>query len=372
MQLLSFITKLLTDGSVTFILYGIFIGLSLFYSKKPYKEPKDEDEMVLHMASLDTVVTTKNWEWLSKSEKNVELNKDLAPWGFAYYAPQDLFYSLKDGWQRKCGYCQLYDEGTAALNMIIDCEPIYFEYAGKNWLVEFWKGQYGMTTGCEIGIYNTTDPVRRNIFGFNTTLYNAVEDKDQIYMSCTLRKKDSILLQRNEMHWWLTAFKLAEFSHPSDLAMSTEVTLRDDTMKDAFVEGMLNAGYKLKELTIRGNSVAFNYDKPRNKQPRTRTAMIEFLMQTTNRRNCMAYNIATKYIADNTLDRLYFVKVQAPKLYRNIMDMANRTDMFKNCEKISDILDTWDEETMSAFNLFGPDISGAYNSSLQIETLQSL
>lgn len=336
-----------------------------------YNDHLNPNELALQIANLDTTVTTKNWEWLTTSEKNIELNKDLAPWGFAYYLPQDLFYSPKDCWQKKCGYCQLYDAGAAALGMVIDSEPIYFEYAGKNWLIEFWKGQYGMTTGCEIGIYNTTDPVRRNLLGFNTTLYNAVEDSDQIYMSYTLKKNKKIILQRNEMHWWLTAFKLAEFSQPSDLTMLTEITLKDSTMKDAFVEGMINAGYKTKHLTIRGNSVAFTFDKPRNRQPLTRTAIIEFVVQTTNRRNCMAYNIATKPIADNTLDKIFFVKEQAPTLYRGIMNIANSTDMFKNCEKISDILDTWDEETMSALKLYSPDFSSAYNSSTKIEKIES-
>lgn len=372
MQLLSFITMLLTEGYVTFTLYSIFIGLYLFYSKKPYKEQTDEDHLELHMASLDTVVTTKNWEWLSRSEKNIELNRDLAPWGFGYYAQQDLFYSMRNGWQRNCGYCQLYDEGSAALSMIIDCEPIYFEYAGKNWLIEFWKGQYGMTTGCEIGIYNTTDHLKYNNYGYNSTFYKCAEDKDQIYMSFTLRKNNRILIQRSEHHWWLTSFKLAEYSHPSDLSMTSEITLKDNTMKDAFVEGMINAGYRTTEINIRGNSVAFNYDKPRNKQPLTRTPIIEFIMQTNNFRNCTAYTIATKPIADNTIDRLYFVKEQAPKLYRKIMNIGHHTDIFKHCDKITDILDNLDDETMSAFNIYGSDISSAYNSSTKIETLKSL
>ena len=43
------------------------------------------------------------------------------------------------------------------MGMIIDCEPVRFYYGGKKWLIELWKGQYGMTTGCEIGVY--TAPV---------------------------------------------------------------------------------------------------------------------------------------------------------------------------------------------------------------------
>lgn len=380
MPLLTISTMMLSEGFTIYILihsliltlYGITVGLSIYWYKTSDKEQIGDDELELHIASLDPAITSKNWEWMSKSEKNIELNNDLAPWGFAYYAPQDLFYSRRNGWQRNCGYCQLYDEGSAALSMIIDCEPIYFKYAGKNWLIEFWKGQYGMTTGCEIGIYNTTDPIRYNPAGFNSTFYNCAEDKDQINMSFTLHKNNNILLQRNELHWWLTCFRLAEFSHPWDLVMKSEIRLKDSTMKDAFVEGMINAGYQTNDLSIRGNSVAFTYGKPRNRQPLTRTAIIEFIMQTNNFRNCLAYTLATRSIADNTLDRLFFVKEQAPKLYRKIMDIGHHSDIFKHCDKITDILEGWDDETMSAFKLYGPDINSAYNSSLKIEALKSL
>lgn len=377
MLLQSFITVLLSESFILYtyahsailILYGITLGFFILHYKKYDNEQINDDGLELRITSLDPVITTKNWEWLSKSEKNTELNNDLAPWGFGYYEAQDLFYSRRNGWQRNCGYCQLYDEGSATLSMIIDCEPIYFEYAGKNWLIEFWKGQYGMTTGCEIGIYNTTDPIRYNKLGYVSTFYDCAEDKDQIYMSFTLRKANSILLQRSEPHWWLTCFKLAEYSYPSELLMSSEITLKDSTMKDAFVEGMIKAGYTTSDLTIRGNSVAFTFDKPKNRQPLTRTPIIEFIMQTNNFRNCLAYNMATKYIADNTLDRLFFVKEQAPKLYRKIMDIGRYSDIFKHCDKITDILETWDDETMSALKMYSPDIANAYNASLQIEPL---
>ena len=75
--------------------------------------------------------------------------------GFLYDPEEDIFYSKMNPWQRKYGYCRLYDEIAAPLGMIVDSEPIHFKYEGKSWLIEFWKGQYDLTTGCEIGIYNT-------------------------------------------------------------------------------------------------------------------------------------------------------------------------------------------------------------------------
>ena len=37
--------------------------------------------------------------------------------------------------------------------MVFDALPVYFDYQKKTWLIEFWKGQYGINTGAEIGIY---------------------------------------------------------------------------------------------------------------------------------------------------------------------------------------------------------------------------
>ena len=38
--------------------------------------------------------------------------------------------------------------------MVFDSLPVYFNYRGRTWLIEFWKGQYGINAGGEIGIYH--------------------------------------------------------------------------------------------------------------------------------------------------------------------------------------------------------------------------
>ncbi|MEW5785407.1 MAG: DUF4474 domain-containing protein [Bacillota bacterium] len=82
----------------------------------------------------------------------------LAGLGYAYDADQVIFYSTLEAWQRSFGYCRLYDEAAPLLSMIIDCEPVHFEYRGRQWLIQFWKGQYALTTGCEIGVYLSGGP----------------------------------------------------------------------------------------------------------------------------------------------------------------------------------------------------------------------
>ncbi|MDR0818688.1 MAG: DUF4474 domain-containing protein, partial [Oscillospiraceae bacterium] len=156
-----------------------------------------------------------------KQVQHDQLNALLDDAGFAYERDGDYFYSLRNCWQRECGYCKLYDEGCRELYMITDAEPIEFTYDGKRWLIEFWKGQYGITTGAEIGIYRTE---REDISSpdFTGTFYEAIPDAEMMPMSFTLRKRGRTLLSRSDRHWWLTGFILGEFSQPKSLTMDAE------------------------------------------------------------------------------------------------------------------------------------------------------
>ena len=33
------------------------------------------------------------------------------------------------------------------MEYVFMCLPVYFDYGGKTWLMEFWKGGYGITAG---------------------------------------------------------------------------------------------------------------------------------------------------------------------------------------------------------------------------------
>jgi hypothetical protein len=114
-------------------------------------------------ALVIALVTGRYSVKIIKKAQGVTVDEAVVAAGYEYDAGQDMFYSIMNPWQRKYGYCKIYDEAAAPLGMIIDCEPVHFEYQGRKWLIEFWKGQYDLTTGCEIGIY--TDPVEFQIPG---------------------------------------------------------------------------------------------------------------------------------------------------------------------------------------------------------------
>lgn len=248
--------------------------------------------------------------------------------GYEYDARKDIFYSQLNAWQRDMGYCRLYDEAAAPMSMIIDCEPIYFQYDNKRWMIEFWKGQYGMTTGCEIGVYYTKEPDINNEF-FNGTFYECAGDEDLLKMSMILYKNNKLLFRRRDVHWWLTGFMLGEFSEPEELTMDIELTLKDSTMREEFVKGLKEAGYADKEIVIINDSIMFFFNIPKTVQPYTRNEITDDIIQMNNKELCDRFSETTKDY-DNSIDKLIYIKEAAPDLFEEFYKTGKNTSIFNN------------------------------------------
>jgi len=258
---------------------------------------------------------------------NEELDRAIEIAGYSYDPVQDIFFSAMDPWQRNVGYCRLYDEAAAPLGMIIDCEPIYFEYQEKKWMIGLWKGQYDLVTGGEIGVY--TGVLDFDIPGaFSGTFYNAVSNVDRLQMSYSLKKNGNTLFTREGKHWWLTGFKLGEFSEPYELQMDTIITLENDLMRDAFLSGLRNAGYLDNSLKIEGNTVSFTFDHPHTSQPITRTKETDWVIQRKNQLLCEKYlEITDPY--STFPDKVKALEEQAPELYDQILTIGKNKKLYE-------------------------------------------
>ncbi|TGE36207.1 DUF4474 domain-containing protein [Desulfosporosinus fructosivorans] len=244
---------------------------------------------------------------------NDELDKAIEMAGYSYDPTQDIFYSTMDPWQRDIGYCRLYDELAAPLGMIIDCEPIVFDYLDKKWMIGFWKGQYDLVTGCEIGIYTKAFDI--DVFGvIRGAYYNCASNTDLLQMSYTLKKNDQPLFTRAGKHWWLTGFKLGEFSDPSELSMDITITLHNVSMRDAFVNGLWNAGYPLAEFTRNSATVSFSFTTPHTPPPITRTPNTDRIIQRKNQLLCEKYLEITG-TSSNIKDKVKAIEEQSPEIY---------------------------------------------------------
>ena len=200
--------------------------------------------------------------------------------GFSYDPRQDIIYSKMYPLQRHFGYAYGYDAAALAMNANIDCEPIFFDYAGKTWMIELWKGQYGLETGCEIGVYNRAAGSSSPLYALldatvgqrtgdsnpeHNQFFDCVGDDELLLMSSTLHRKGKKLLCRGpERHWWLTGFKWGVYSETTDLTMDVSITCIDDVMTAAFVGALQSMGYTVQ---TNGNEVSFTFDRPTTHQP---------------------------------------------------------------------------------------------------------
>lgn len=246
-----------------------------------------------------------------KAEQQDQINQDLKAAGFAYDRRQDIFYSRMDCWQREMGYCRLYDEAAPSFHMVMHCEPIPFSYAGKRWLIELWKGQYGLTTGGEIGVYCTA---KEDVHSpaFTGVFYEPIRDDERLPMSFVLRRNGRVLFRCSGIHWWLTGFRLGVFSHRDALSMDAKIRFPNRAMCRAFVGGLENAGYRKGEFTVRGTTVRILFDTPHTKQPQR--AAQTAVAQQINESSCHLFQTATHRFPD-TLDKLEYLKAGMPELY---------------------------------------------------------
>ena len=318
---------------VLILLGGLLISAFIVFYKRFIKRQKGEDELIeepdddalmtYYDADIDAVFA--------------EFQEAIEAAGYAYDEEQNVFYSVKDAWQREMGYCRLYDEAAAPLGMIIDCEPIYFEYDNRRWLIEFWKGQYDLTTGCEIGIYYTDhEDVHTDIF--TGPIYRAVTDDEMIYMQYNLYKKDKLLFHRSGVHWWLTGFLLGEFSEPEELTMEIGITLLNYEMLRAFILGLRKAGYKEDEIRVKNKTIYLKYDVPKSTQPLSRNAAGDFIIQRKNELMCKLYmDITGEYV--RLPEKIRRLKISAPELYELLLDFGKSKRLFEGYKKIKDYLE---------------------------------
>lgn len=234
--------------------------------------------------------------------------------GFLYDQNQDIFYSPIDCWQRQYGYCRLYDEALAPLGMIADCEPIYFVYDQHIWLIEFWKGQYGMTAGGEIGIYRANEPATNHPDIYRNWFYECISDDQLMDMSMELRKSGEVLIKRQARHWWLNGFRLGEFSETSELTLSFSITFPNIDMCRAFAKALLSVGYTSQEYILTGRCIHIVYGKPYTQQPSARSTGIERISQARSRELCRQYqNLLQKY--QSTPEKLAVLQKRNPALF---------------------------------------------------------
>ncbi len=171
---------------------------------------------------------------------------------YQYSYIDDYYYTNdKEAWQYNFGYGPLYDIAAPYILLEYDYVRVFFEYEGKDWMIQLWKGQYGLIFyGSEIGIYNKShNEEPDNIF----TFYECPSEEDWVKMEMTLYHQELDGSYTREFtrpygdYWWCTGFKDGHLriEEPADeLRMVGRLTLKSEQMANLFVEGLLECGFK--------------------------------------------------------------------------------------------------------------------------------
>jgi len=270
------------------------------------------------IAKIWTAMAVRKVRKMDEDTKEKRLDAATRPFGFLYDPGQDIFYSKMYPWQRKIGYEKAFDEGALLLSMVIDCEPVYFEYDDRIWLIEFWKGQYGMTTGAEIGVYCTKKPEDYKKGDEKTLHYDSVSDEERLYMQYILYRNGEEIIRRRAEHWWLTAFEPGMFSRPEELSMCIKIIFPRERMCYAFFKSLIEMGYSGREIYMGGSYVTLSFTRPKSSQPVRKAGCLRAIVQGNNRRNCRIYKKRTRMF-ETDLDKITFLSYRYPLLYRAVL-----------------------------------------------------
>ncbi|MBD5457669.1 MAG: DUF4474 domain-containing protein [Lachnospiraceae bacterium] len=248
-------------------------------------------------------------------EKCHLLDELIKPFGYSYVLSQDIFTSRIDAWQREFGYCALFDEAASRFSMVLDCLPIYFPYQNRTWMIEFWKGQYGINTGCEIGVYHadrilTDDELAQ-------TLFQCADDENMLKMSLTLFKDSGEIASLCEKHWWLTAFSMGSFSNPNNLSLRASIVFPSGKMAAAFANGLMRAGYQPEDIQHCCNTVTFIFSD--SVQPRDILKRLQRrIAQWINHFWCRIYLFVTRPF-HLSIDRILYLYYYLPFAFRKML-----------------------------------------------------
>lgn len=150
--------------------------------------------------------------------------------------------TVLDSWQKGFGYCDAYDIAAPAVGIFIDTLVSEFTYGDYDWRIQLWKGRYGISVGCEIGIYFCEKDVVKKVLG--KRWYNSYTDTFPMSIQLGYVVNGTIVksFYLHDNHWWLTGFIYSPHTdelfprkpHKSTLVMTAVIELQDENMARLF------------------------------------------------------------------------------------------------------------------------------------------
>ena len=206
--------------------------------------------------------------------KNLLEGRQILSYQYSYV--DDYYYTNdKEAWQYDFGFGKIYDFAAPYLLLEYDYIRVFFTYENKDWMLQMWKGQYGLLFyGGEIGIYNRPHSDE----GMNEwTFFNCPAEEDWLMMEMSLYHQNiqgeyvREFTREYDKYWWCTGFKNGHLrvQEPADeLRLEGRITFKDEEMTQIVVDGLKECGFGqseskdelgLDELYVEGTDVYFRW-----------------------------------------------------------------------------------------------------------------
>ncbi len=180
-------------------------------------------------------------------------NTGMGGMGFNFNIAELTMYATVDCWMRNFGFCLFYDviAGSMPWFFNYNTRRFKFDYDGKEWMIQAWKGNYIITNGAEVGLYS------RDASKWGT-FYNCATDEEMLEMSMQVCAGDKILVNKPlQKHWWINGFNLSGRMYlPSTLTLKFSIVMPNEEMRDAFCESIDNHYRKDVTYTVDGLTVS--------------------------------------------------------------------------------------------------------------------
>ncbi len=185
--------------------------------------------------------------------RDLLVNQQVLSYQYSYI--DDYYYTNdKEAWQYNFGFGKIYDLASPYLLLEYDYIRVFFTYQNKDWMLQMWKGQYGLIFyGGEIGIYNRP----HSDDGINEwTFFNCPAEGDWLNMEMTLWHEELNGIWTREFtreytkYWWCTGFKnghLRQEEPADELRLTGRITLKDAEMTKLVVDGLKECGFGISE-----------------------------------------------------------------------------------------------------------------------------
>ena len=192
-------------------------------------------------------------------ETSASTQKSTSPTRTTTTEPTTSVFELLSS-KRSVGYNKATASSAAIPDSYLDTFRIYFTYNNKDWLIEFWKGEYGKThIGGEVGIYTNSTPSSTGTAPLSASvgeskIFNAAGYGDRLncsvqlwqYVKSTNPEPVSVASVSMKVCQRNYAFKEGVIENQNDrstIVMSAKIEFPTLDMMDLFINALEEKGF---------------------------------------------------------------------------------------------------------------------------------